>query len=111
MEFNGDDFRKALYEDTRDRHNQELANAIVTEVVSSGTPGPLGALTDGSPGNEVALVFKKVDVADITGISKEAAFESGKWGKDGALYVDGYTYIYAGVPGTSPEALEQQVVA
>jgi hypothetical protein len=26
-EFNGDDFRKALYEDTRDRHNMELANA------------------------------------------------------------------------------------
>jgi hypothetical protein len=111
-EFNGDDFRKALYEDTRDRHNQELANAIIVDVSANApSTGPSTALkTDGTE-NQYALIFKKVETTDFGGVSQEAAFESGKWGKDGALYVDGYTYIYAAVPGTNPEKIEQQVVA
>jgi len=104
-EFNGDDFRKALYEDTRDRHNMELANAIVTNDTATAQAGPLGAT------QEVAFIFKKVAPGSFGGITAETAFESGKWGVDGALYVDGYTYIYGALPGQSPEKIEQQVIA
>jgi hypothetical protein len=111
-EFNGDDFRKALYEDTRDRHNQELANAIIT---NKDGDAAADELKNGS--NIIGVLFKKVDVA--IGVSPEAAFESGKWGKDGALYVDGYTYIYgynpgdinAKIPTDNAEKVEQQVIA
>jgi hypothetical protein len=111
-EFNGDDFRKALYEDTRDRANTELANAIV--VGSDGaTPATLAA---GGGQKEFAFLFKKIDAA-TPAISAEAKFESGKWGKDGSLYVDGYTYIYGAKTADvtagkiRPEVLEQQVIA
>jgi hypothetical protein len=60
------------------------------------------------------------DVSSITGSSApsaEAKFESGKWGKAGEHYVDGYTYIYYG-PASGGGAykvtaadLEQNVVA
>lgn len=121
-EFNGDDFRKALYEDTRDRANQELANAIVATVASSATAAPLAkapVLTDGTP-TEYALIFKKIEGDSATvGVSDEAIFESGKWGLNGSLYVDGYTYIYGynpgdaatGVAADSTEKVEQQVIA
>jgi len=105
-EFNGDDFRKALYEDTRDRANQELANGFIVKADASGRAS---ALNTGS--QEVAVVFKKVDKSFAGGITDEAAFESGKWGLDGALYVDGYTYLYGMNPGDSPEMVEQQVIA
>jgi hypothetical protein len=111
-EFNGDDFRKALYEDTRDRHNQELANGIVAEVTDSAINSPLArasALTANTE-KEFAILFKKIPDTE-TGVSKEAIFESGKWGTDGSLYVDGYTYIYGYNPGDSLEKVEQQVIA
>jgi len=106
-EFNGDDFRKALYEDTRDRANQELANSVVANV--SG-----GTVTDGpaiiTSGNEYAFMFKRLNRGEL-GISDETAFTSGKWGENGALYVDGYTYIYGANPGDRSERVEQQVIA
>jgi hypothetical protein len=110
-EFNGDDFRKALYEDTRDRANQELANAIVA-TADVAAPGALAAANPLAAGTktEYAILFKKIDEA-ITGISAEAKFESGKWGVNGSLYVDGYAYIYGYNAGDSLEKVEQQVIA
>ncbi|MDR2457442.1 MAG: hypothetical protein LBD41_03070 [Clostridiales Family XIII bacterium] len=109
MEFNGDDFRKALYEDTRDRANQELANAIIAKADSDTTLAAQTALTAGTA-VEYAILFKRIDSA-VGGISDEAKFESGKWGVNGSLYVDGYTYIYGYNDGDSPEKVEQQVIA
>ena len=105
-EFNGDDFRKALYEDTRDRHNMELANGFI--VNGAGT-AKADALAAGE--NAVGVLFKKVAPGALGGITQEAAFESGKWGVDGNLYVDGYTYLYGYNPGDHPERVEQQVIA
>jgi len=107
-EFNGDDFRKALYEDTRDRPNQELANGYVqkdTEVLDASM--------------DVIVHFAELDASSGAGLTAEAIFESGKWGKDGKNYVDGYTYLYygpkdgkdAGGNAINPAALEQNVVA
>jgi hypothetical protein len=99
-----------LYEDTRDRHNQELANAIVVDIdaADNSVKGQSAVLTQGAT-TQVGLLFKKVDTS--IGVTQEAAFESGKWGVDGALYVDGYTYIYGANPGDNPERVEQQVIA
>ncbi len=100
-DFNADDFRKALYEDTRDRPNDELANGIV----------------EGEIGGEVTIHFRKMAAADLAGISGEnaehAAFLSGKWGVNGANYVDGYTMIYGYNPSErrASERAEQHVIA
>jgi len=103
-EFNGDDFRKALYEDTRDRINQELANGMIVNEGATARLGPLGVSTT------AGILFKKVP-AGFAGCTQEAAFESGKWGADGALYMDGYTYLYGYNPGDKAERVEQQVIA
>jgi hypothetical protein len=109
-EFNGDDYRKALYEDTRDRANQELANAIVVSPAATGAYAAVtGADCNGS--KNIVAVFKKVDPSVITGITAEAAFESGKWGVNGEHYVDGYTYIYYGNAGQPSAQIEQNVIA
>jgi hypothetical protein len=109
-EFNGDDYRKALYEDTRDRANQELANAIITTPAVNGTYAAVtGAVCDGS--TPIVAAFKKVDPSVTTGITAEAAFESGKWGVNGEHYVDGYCYIYYGNAGQSSAQIEQNVIA
>ena len=105
-EFNGDDYRKALYEDTRDRHNQELANAIITNGAGTALAEPLAAA-----GADFAFIFKQVKEGDVGGVTAETAFESGKWGVNGSLYVDGYTYIYGANPGDKAEKMEQQVIA
>ncbi len=47
----------------------------------------------------------------MTGLSDNAKFESGKWGKNGEAYVDGYTYLYFGSPDQRPEQFEQNVIA
>jgi len=107
-EFNGDDFRKALYEDTRDRMNQELANAIIVNA-TTGTAGD-GPAAEIEDGKQYGLLFKKVDTS-LTGITNEVAFASGKWGVNGALYVDGYTYLYGVNNNDKPEMMEQQVIA
>ena len=109
-EFNGDDFRKALYEDTRDRHNQELANGIVCDVGGTAQAGPLPAL---GASDQFSILFKKVSNTGATplAISDEAAFESGKWGNDGALYIDGYTYLYGYNPNDDSAKVERQVIA
>jgi hypothetical protein len=109
-EFNGDDFRKALYEDTRDRINQELANGIiVNSTTGEAGSGPATALAVGS--NEIGILFKKVAAGAVGGVTQEAAFQSGKWGADGNLYMDGYTYIYGANDGDRAEMMEQQVIA
>lgn len=107
-EFNGSDYRKAIYEDTRDRANQELANAIIVKADGASLEKP-DALTSGTA-SEVAVLFKHIDDS-ISGISDEAKFESGKWGKDGNLYIDGYCYIYGYNKGDSLEKVETQVIA
>jgi len=98
---NADNFRRALYEDTRDRVNSELANA------------PLSAeVTLAAGANSVVANFKDMSAT----IGGEVGFESKKWGTNGANYVDGYIYIYFGdktTPGTGIKAsrLEQNVIA
>lgn len=52
-----------------------------------------------------------MDESSLEGLSKEAYFESGKWGKNGEQFVDGYTYLYWGLPGQNSAQIEQQVVA
>ena len=99
-DFNGDDFRKALYEDTRDRANQELANVPVK----------------GDIGGEVALYFKTLTDDDCAalGITKNvdnAKFLSGKWGAQGQNYVDGYVMLYGYNTGDDSERVEQQLIA
>lgn len=106
-EFNGDDFRKALYEDTRDRHNMELANAIITSPNGEFRNDPLA---EGA--NEIGLLFKRVSVEESGGVlSPDAAFQSQKWGQDGVLYVDGYCQIWGYNPGDHSERVEQQAIA
>jgi hypothetical protein len=107
-EFNGDDFRKALYEDTRDRHNQELANAIIAVADSDDSLSKAQPLASGET-REYAILFKRIE-DHVGGITEEVRFESGKWGLNGSLYVDGYTYIYGFNPGDSEERMEQQVI-
>lgn len=90
-EFNGDDFRKALYEDTRDRANQELANGHIKNGTVSSTD--LAAFGDTTITPEV--YFTELDATTGAGLTAEAIFESGKWGKDGAHYVDGLEKTYS----------------
>lgn len=87
---NAEDYRKALYEETRDRYAHELANGIVTEVNKAE--------------GEYKVAFTKTVDNDL----------SGKWGEDGSLYVDGYVTIYYGKKNaTNREAdrFEQNVIA
>jgi len=99
---NSDNFRRALYEDTRSRHNGELANAPLKAAI---------ALKSGE--NEVVAQFKDVS-ATVTG---EVGFESKKWGANGANFIDGDCFIYfgdkAGVKGNANKtsALEQNTIA
>ncbi|MCF0125776.1 MAG: hypothetical protein HUJ68_08510 [Clostridia bacterium] len=106
-DFNGDDFRKALYEDTRDRANDELANGIVK----------------GSIGGDVTFHFRKVTsqelvdegIYDLVDKAEHASFLSGKWGVNGSNYIDGYTMIYGYNGDTGElrpnERAEQHVIA
>jgi len=105
-EFNGDDFRKALYEDTRDRINQELANAVI---MNPGTGAVKNIPLQIGENASIGIAFKKL--APSADVTQETAFMSGKWGADGALYMDGYTYIYGANIGDRPEMMEQQVIA
>jgi hypothetical protein len=101
---NADSFRRALYEDTRDRVNSELANA------------PLDAEATLATGdNTIVAKFKDISDTDTT----EVGFESKKWGVNGANYIDGYIYIYYGDKNLSKtaktaikaSAFEQNMVA
>lgn len=105
-DFNGDDFRKALYEDTRDRANQELANAPVSV---GGKPSAVLAAS----ANSVDVYFKELTTSEATtlGLTNDAVFLSGKWGKDGANYVDGYVYLYGYNAGDKSDTVEQQLIA
>jgi len=99
---NQDGFRRALYEDTRDRVNTELANAPLKAAVT---------LKTGE--NEVVAQFKDIS-ATTTG---EVGFESKKWGVNGANFVDGYGYVYYGDKASAASdslkasKFEQNVVA
>lgn len=95
------DFRRALFEDTRDRANQELANVPVV----AGENG------------EYSLIFKSFteEEAKAFGFNDKAAanasFLSQKWGANGANYVDGYVTIYGYNEGDKGESVEKQLVA
>lgn len=90
------DFRKALYEDTRDRANQELANAIVRE---------------GDEDGVYNIYFKQIEKNEVPNTNDNDVFLSGKWGREGANYVDGYTYIYGYNDGDKSDRVEQQLIA
>jgi hypothetical protein len=100
---NADKFRRALYEDTRDRPNQELANAIVD---TKKLPSAAGTAT-------VKAFFKDMSAATApANLTAEEKFESKKWGVNGANYVDGYLYIYYGDKAAgNPAQFEQNLVA
>lgn len=95
-DFNRDEFRKALYEDVRDRHNMEIAN-VPTE----------GSIN----GDEVKLFFKDLtDGTVIEGLSDSAKHLSTKWGKNGANYVDGYVGIFGYNEGDDSNTVDQQLI-
>lgn len=104
-DFNSDDFRKALFEDTRDRANQELANVL--------TQGDFNS-EDG-----VNLFFKALSDEEIGTLLPDASdtakanakFLSQKWGTNGSNYVDGYVTIYGYNDGDSGESVEKQLIA
>ena len=75
---NDPEARKAIYESTEDRINQELANGI--------------AMGEGK------FNFKETKEADVPSTytnAAEVADLSSKWGEDGAKVIDGYFVIYA----------------
>lgn len=76
--------RKAIYETTEDRINQELANGL--------------AMGDG------VFNFKTTEPVDGK-VTAEQADLSAKWGEDGAKVIDGYFVIYVGKE-TSPFAVQ-----
>jgi len=100
-DFNGDEFRKALYEDVRDRHNMEIANALVKK---------------GEDG-DYNFYFKELTEDDLTALSlptndsEKAKFLSTKWGKNGANYVDGYVVIMGYNAGDDSNTVDQQIIA
>lgn len=102
-ELNTDDYRKALYEETRDRYTQELANAYVKKGTTNGSTG----FTD------YTLCFRELDKTTDTGVSDEAVKASKKWGPKGDNYVDGYvTIYYSSKDGyTDKDSLEKNVIA
>ena len=102
-DFNGNDFRKALYEDTRDRANQELANAVVRAA-----SGDNGIIANDTTYN---IYFKKFESGEVPNTNDNDVFLSGKWGKDGANYVDGYVNIYGYNDGDKGDRVEQQLIA
>lgn len=101
-DFNGDEFRKALYEDVRDRHNMEIANALVAKVGNEG---------------DYNFYFKELTGDDLTALSlqtenaEKAKFLSTKWGKNGANYVDGYVVIMGYNEGDDSNTVDQQIIA
>ena len=101
-DFNGDEFRKALYEDVRDRHNMEIANALVAEGQNKG---------------DYNFYFKELTDDDLTALSlptnnaEKAKFLSTKWGKNGANYVDGYVVIMGYNEGDDSNTVDQQIIA
>lgn len=98
-DFEHDGFRKALYEEVRDRHNMEIANVPV----------------DASDMTDVKLYFK--DLSDETGTINGATLTdtqkalSTKWGKNGANYVDGYVGIFGYNEGDDSNKVDQQLIA
>ena len=98
-DFNRDEFRKALYEDVRDRHNMEIANVPV----------------DASDLTDVKIYFKDLSQDDALisslHLSESAKHLSTKWGKDGANYVDGYVGIFGYNEGNDSNTVDQQLIA
>jgi hypothetical protein len=101
-DFNQDQFRKALFEEVRDRHNMEIANVPV----------------DASDLKEVKLYFTDMTandeikaVAEELKLSESAKHLSTKWGKNGANYVDGYVGIFGYNEGDDSNTVDQQLIA
>lgn len=101
-DFNKDEFRKALFEEVRDRHNMEIANVPVAGKVGD---------------NEVKLYFTDLSTKDMEatatelGLSESAKHLSTKWGKGGANYVDGYVGIFGYNEGDDSNKVDQQIIA
>ena len=98
---NSDKFRKAIYESTEDRMNQELANALV---IKAGEEFIFGAFAKGEVYNSTTDEPAKVTSTILTGTDFKIAAatedvvaeESTKWGKAGTKYIDGYSVVYYG---------------
>lgn len=89
---NSEKARKAIYETTEDRINQELANGVKIAAI----------------GDAVAtFAFHEVEADEKTGISIEVADASQKWGKKGEKMIDGYAVVYYGKE-TEPVAVQQK---
>lgn len=97
-EFASDNFRKALYEEVRDRHNMEIANVPVV-----------------NKNGEYNLYFRDLtDAADREGLgdlTASAIHLSTKWGKYGANYVDGSVVIMGYNEGDDSNKVDQQIIA
>lgn len=95
---NSDNYRKAIYESTEDRMNQELANALV---VKAGEEFAFGAFAKGDKVNTSDEPVKNTsDILTGAKFNVKAATEdvvaeeSNKWGKAGVKYIDGYSVVY-----------------
>lgn len=93
---NKDDFRKAVYEDTRDRVNGEFANCFVES---------------DSTTNQYTFHFRALAESEISTATSDDVFYSQKWGTKGANYVDGQTMIYGVNPDEDSAKQEQHVIA
>jgi len=88
---NSENARKAIYETTEDRINQELAN---------------GVAIDAAEGAVATFAFHKVDAVDGK-ITLAQADASEKWGEKGEKMIDGYAVVYYGKE-TEPVAVQQK---
>lgn len=88
---NSENARKAIYETTEDRINQELAN---------------GVAIDAAEGAVATFAFHKVEAVDGK-ITLAQADASEKWGERGEKMIDGYAVVYYGKE-TEPVAVQQK---
>lgn len=88
---NSENARKAIYETTEDRINQELANGVVID--------PVGEAV-------ASFAFHKVEAVDGK-ITLAQADASEKWGEKGEKMIDGYAVVYYGKE-TEPVAVQQK---
>lgn len=88
---NSENARKAIYETTEDRINQELAN---------------GVAIDAAEGAVATFAFHKVEAVDGK-ITLAQADASEKWGEKGEKMIDGYAVVYYGKE-TEPVAVQQK---
>ena len=96
--------RKAIYETTEARMNQELANAIA--LGNDGLKWAFRTVT-AEEINEYTSIYGGADEKTGDGEKAVAADLSSKWGDKGSKYIDGYTVIYYGKE-TNPIAVQDK---